>query len=366
MSGTVLKEQLDAVKAGDAEGLARLLASASEAPHARLLLTSMAQPDLRIIEILLEAGADPNGAWRGYRPLHALIQERASDGADDLDTRLACMDLLLAKGAEPELPAAFPPATAVLIAAFTGIRAFVDKLLAAGAQDDAFVACALGDAARLKRELKKTPPLPIARTPAGLTLLHCCVASRLGKHQRTVEKGLLACIDVLLEAGADPNAMVKSWSETVDVAYFACRSGWRPALEKLLKAGANASAALRSAAWNEDPELLDVTIEHGGRIDEALDEGRPVLNELVRWGQVRPALNLLERGASPNLQDPRGWTALHQAASRGNRRLIEALLEAEADPKMKDADGMTALDIAKKMRRKASIEALEGARSLPG
>jgi hypothetical protein len=36
------------------------------------------------------------------------------------------------------------------------------------------------------------------------------------------------------------------------------------------------------------------------------------LNNLVRWGQIRQSLWLLERHANPNLADERGWTAVHR------------------------------------------------------
>ena len=72
--------------------------------------------------------------------------------------------------------------------------------------------------------------------------------------------------------------------------------------------------------------------------------------KLVRWGQVRAALWLLRRGADPNLPDGRGWTAVHQAASRGNGRMLKALLDAGGDPLRQDRFGMTPNDVARSKR----------------
>ena len=64
-----------------------------------------------------------------------------------------------------------------------------------------------------------------------------------------------------------------------------------------------------------------------------------------RWGQFDSARWLLARGASPNVPDERGWTALHQAASRGNERMLRELLAAGGDPRKKDAEGVTPFEI---------------------
>jgi ankyrin repeat protein len=42
-----------------------------------------------------------------------------------------------------------------------------------------------------------------------------------------------------------------------------------------------------------------------------------------------------------------GWTALHQAASRGNIKMVEDLIKAGADIARKDAAGAVPADIAR-------------------
>jgi ankyrin repeat protein len=60
---------------------------------------------------------------------------------------------------------------------------------------------------------------------------------------------------------------------------------------------------------------------------------------------------LLAKGASPNVPDERGWTAVHQAVSRGNVRMIEAVMAAGGDGGRPDREGKTPRDLARAHRR---------------
>ncbi len=102
-------------------------------------------------------------------------------------------------------------------------------------------------------------------------------------------------------------------------------------------------------------------MRHGAKLDAARDEGKPVLNQMVRWGRVAHALWLIEKGASPNLADDRGWTALHQAAARGNESLVKALLQAGGDAARRSKDGKMPMDIAKETGKAAAVELLSAA-----
>jgi ankyrin repeat protein len=83
-----------------------------------------------------------------------------------------------------------------------------------------------------------------------------------------------------------------------------------------------------------------------------------LLSDLIRWGQFEAALWLLPRQHNLTVADERGWTALHQAASRGNLRMVEALITAGADPHRRDAKGATPLDIALAARKTKIVAAL--------
>jgi ankyrin repeat protein len=129
--------------------------------------------------------------------------------------------------------------------------------------------------------------------------------------------------------------------------------------ELLLARGADATAALPSAVWSAHDTLGAIALEHGASVDRALHEQKPLLNDLIRWGQVEPALWLLQHGASPNVADERGWTAVHQAASRGNARMLRAVLASRGDKRRADHIGLTPLDVAREAKKKVSIELLE-------
>ena len=155
-----------------------------------------------------------------------------------------------------------------------------------------------------------------------MTALHCCCASRMKS------KRLLLIAKMLLDNGADPKALCRGWNHDLDASYFAAGSGQVETFELLLEHGSDADAALVHALWQKNSILRDIALRHGADIHRARDEGRPLLNQMIRWGRVTEALWLLEHGADPNLADARGWTAVHQAKSRGNKKMLEAVLRA--------------------------------------
>jgi ankyrin repeat protein len=53
-----------------------------------------------------------------------------------------------------------------------------------------------------------------------------------------------------------------------------------------------------------------------------------------------------ERVAYVNLQDDRGWTALHYGANNGHEDIVALLMEHGADVAIVDKDGHTARDLA--------------------
>jgi ankyrin repeat protein len=63
---------------------------------------------------------------------------------------------------------------------------------------------------------------------------------------------------------------------------------------------------------------------------------------------------LLEAGADPNAKSPDGTTLLHQAARLGNLEMIRALAKAKVDFSQKNDDGFTALDVAEGRRKEGA------------
>jgi uncharacterized protein len=329
---------IEALRSGD---LKRVQAALHGDPRAarqpRAICVAAGQAFLAAIKALVEGGADLNASWRGYRPLHGLIQTEPHEaGATPPRERLRCLDWMLKHGADPEQTGAWPPARAVIVAAFSGQAAYVDRLRRDG---DPFAAAALADQKLLERTIRKRLDFARERDAGGLTALQCAAGSRMpGPHLKTVQ--------ALIDAGADVRAKTKSWSHDIDAVYLAASAKKADVFEFLLSSGADATQALTPALWNGNEELAGLALAHGAVPDAAVADGQPLLNNLIRWGAFRQALWILKQGASPNIADERGWTAVHQAASRGNERMLKAVLEAGGDPARRDKEGCTPRDRA--------------------
>jgi ankyrin repeat protein len=363
MPKTDYKALIQPLRDGDLPTLQRLLRAHPDAARSPAVICEAGRTgSLLALQLLHRYGADLNASFRGYRPLHSLIQETPHGSHDrtngDLDNRAATLKWMLANGADPEQLAAWPAMRALIAAAFVGEPRFIDELRKAGAKIDGFAAAALADLPRVSRSLEKDPAFATARDPGGLTALHCCVGSGMARANKKAPESLLAIANRLIDSGADVNATVRSWSRDVDVVYFAAHAQKRPLFELLLASGASPASALRSAVWNGRLELAEVALQCGAELDRAVDEGKPLLNQMIRWGQVKQALWMLGQGASPNLADENGWTAVHQAASRGNERLMQAVLEAGGDPSRGDKDGDTPLDVARARLRPKLVKLL--------
>jgi len=354
------KAMIAALRARDLTKLKKLLRAWPKKPlPAGVIVEAGRLGYLDALKLLAGFGADWNSTARGYRALHALIQEKPHhQGTSRLPERLACLRWLLKNGADPEQPGAWPPARAILVAAFVGQQQFVDALREGGAKVDGFSGAALGDLHGVQQTLTRDRSFARARDNGGLTALQCCAASRMGKAHAAARDALQNIAALLLDAGADPNAKTKSWGHDVDACYFACNSGQAALFELLLKRGADANAALPSAAWQKTPEMAAIALRHGADPNESCDGDRPLLNNLIRWGQFAPAAWLLEHGASPNVADGNGWTAMHQAASRGNEKMMRALLRHGGDATVRDGKGFTPLKIAFLARRPKLVSLL--------
>lgn len=331
-------------------------ADPAKARHPRAVVEAGRLAFQKAFELLKKNGADLNAIFRGYRPLHSLLQEDAHKPAGKPSPeRLACLDWLLANGADPEQLGAWPAARAIVIAAFVGEPEFAKRLKKAGAKIDGFAGAALGDRKLVEKALQKDAGFAQARDHGGLTALQCAAGSRY-PGAKTLEIARM-----LLDAGADLRAKTESWRHEVDALYFAASSKNRAVYELFLDRGANPTDALTHALWGPGEAFAEAAMAHGAEPDRATADGKPLLNHLIQWGQIKPALWLLGRGASPNIADSKqGWTAAHQAASRGNERMMRAVIQAGADLRRRDKQGYTPLVIAQTSGR-AKLVALMSA-----
>lgn len=336
-----IKEAIQALREGKLDALRAVIQAEPEvALQGRLVVAAAGRALQPALALLKEAGADMNASWRNYRALHALLQEEPHAAAGKpAPARLACLQWLLANGADPEQLGAWPSARAIIVAAFVGSPEYVQVLRKGGARIDGFAGATLGDRKLVEHTLRTRPDFARDRDHGGLTALQCAAGSRMP------QAGTLEIARLLIDAGAPVRALTRSWAHDVNAAYFAAGAKNKAMFDLLLASGADATDALSHAVWAGAYELAASALHHGAAIDQATTNGKPLLNDLIRWGQIPGMTWMLERAASPNVPDERGWTAVHQAASRGNLRMLRAVLDAGGDPKKRDRDGRTPRDV---------------------
>lgn len=247
---------------GDADAVRRLLelglpVDAIDNQGCSALLRAAGGGHRATVDLLLARGADPgHAAHSGATPLSAAVSMRQTE----------IVDGLLAAGAELEqrLPG---DVTVLMLSAALGLPDLSARLLSAGANVHA------SDA-------------------QGLVPLHCAALYGFTARERP---RLLALIDTLLLAGAEPDA--------------AAAGGVTPLL---LLLGARAEPG---TACDEDTLLV------------ALDR-------------------LLDEDVSLDAQDPRGFGPLHLAALHGLLRVTQRLLRAGSEPDLRDALNRTPREIA--------------------
>jgi len=312
------------------------------------------------VELLLTAGADPNGlvpSHEKYRPLHRAIEHR---GVPRTDGHREAVRLLLGAGASLTLRATWMDLTPLAVAAMAGETEMVPLLLARRIPPDIFHAAILADARVLKALLKKKPALATARDVNHMTVLH--YAALCGLPNREAEMRELT--HTLLDAGADGDAResIGPYPAT-PVLHFAAWKNY-PLADVLLSRGCNPNFGFGNCLWKPPGAMAELFLSHGADVNAREPSGQPLLNSRIHWNLPSVALWLLKNGADPNATDAEGNTALHEAARRGiNPEVVRTLLARGARLKTKNRNGQTALDLARAKNRTKLLPLLEGVHS---
>ena len=155
-------------------------------------------------------------------------------------------------------------------------------------------------------------------------------------------------VDVLLQAGADPNTVSQRGQAILVSAAF---KGAPETVALLIEAGADVNtgvgrwSALSASMAREDMEIAQILIDAGAAVDQP-----GLLYYAVSNGSEMALRFILEAGADPRLDNERGHaTGLHGFARSvgsvrdGDAAMLEALLDAGADFSALDSDGHSPL-----------------------
>lgn len=348
-----------------AAGLPRILdlllsrgADPKKAPGIMELATSINNIDS--VRVLLRAGVDPNAKKDGiYTPLCSSIRDNRSD----------IFELLLANGADPNVPSAEYPTFKCV----THYRTqYLAPLVAAGADLNSpkgiletAVQCKNIEALYWLLDTGKVSPND--KTPrTGATPL----TTAIRENQANL-------VDLLLSRGADPNVRGENWPVCMAVHQPAILKRLLPALAEprafkgvmemavvanqlesiklLLKAGVSVEdrnggvfSPLTTAIREDRKEIVHFLLEEAGADVNAPGEHLPIVKALRRLHGADTEIVelLLKHGADPN-KIYRGHNAYIQAIENGDPDILKILIDkAGVDFNVKDDSGMTIIEIA--------------------
>ena len=341
----------------------------------------------RMVDLLLEAGADPKAAPAG----EPVLMTAARTGNVD------AVKALLGRGAEVNTPEPLRGQTALMWAAIENHPAVVRHLLENGADVHArskagstslMFAAREGhlETARILVEsgadvnqampngatvlmlaidnlrypvaafLLEKRANPNAINKQGEAALHAAVRGRAPTRRRRPVDELQSAdlLQRLLVNGANPNTRTPQAPRITD---DKVASSLRPAIDNVVNLGGATPFLL--AAQAADVKAMRILLEHGADPSIATYENTTTLMIAAGVGfvegreKVRPesealaAVKMLaEAGVDVNAVNARGQTALHGAVYRAGNTIIEFLLKAGARTDVQDELGRTALKLA--------------------
>ncbi|CAK6435081.1 unnamed protein product [Pipistrellus nathusii] len=152
-------------------------------------------------------------------------------------------------------------------------------------------------------------------------------------------RGHWKIVQILLEAGADPNAT--TLEETTPL-FLAVENGRMDVLRLLLRYGANVNGshsmcgwnALHQASFQENTEIIKLLLKRGASKECQDDFGITPLFVAAQYGKLESLSILISSGANVNCQALDKATPLFIAAQEGHTECVELLLSSGADPNL--------------------------------
>lgn len=298
------------VKAIEAKNLAKVrkvlakhsnLVNVADAYGTTPLMLAISEDSQDIVQLLLEAGAQPNQPDRFGRTVLMRLPE-------DATPELA--QLLLLYGANVNYRRPDDQATTLMLAVQYAKPNVIKVLLQAGAELNAY-------------------------DDEGKTALMRAAA---WKNWEVVK--------LLLESGGNLNTRDDAGHAALE---YAARTGDITSVKMLVEAGAdatsvdeNGNAAWQLTPYDAAPEMIDFWLTAKVDLEHRNDEGQTWLHLLVT-SKAEYVQALLQAGADINARDNHGATPLMLASSRNGLTTVQVLLEAGADLTLRDNNGKTAL-----------------------
>ena len=304
-----------------------------------ILHGAAADGNVQIVQLLLEAGIDPD----------TTRIERDEDDATSTSDDETEEEVARIHGTRYcDFVTYVPGLTALHLAAFYGRSEVMKLLLEAGADKDAaqrngmtalHAAAFHGDTDVVKLLLKAGADKD-AVNAFGMTALKLAA----GKAHSEVVK-------LLLQACADKDA-VNDFGMTA--LHSAARKGHSEVVKLLLEAGADKDAAQRNgmtalhvaATFHGDTDVVKLLLKAGADKDAINAFGMTALNLAAGKGHSEVVKLLLQAGADKDAVNGSGMTALHSAARKGHSEVVNLLLEAGADKDVRDMFDNLPLDLA--------------------
>jgi ankyrin repeat protein len=161
-------------------------------------------------------------------------------------------------------------------------------------------------------------------------------------------RGDLTKVRRIIEAGSGEINAADIFGNTALI--YAAMAGHADVIEFLLRSSADAKIRNKSGQ-----DCLEVARSRGNHQAVTILCGAELLL-LIRDGDIKRAVELLDAGLDANVQAIGGWTPLMVAALENRLEMVEVLLERGAQASVKNAQGLTAEMIAERKGHKGVAE----------
>ncbi|XP_021455674.2 ankyrin repeat and SOCS box protein 2 isoform X1 [Oncorhynchus mykiss] len=165
-----------------------------------------------------------------------------------------------------------------------------------------------------------------------------------------VESEKVACVEALLEMGADPDLANK---ERESPLYKGCEMNNAEIVAMLLNHGAMVNkystqgwTALLEAVSRNNVEICEMLVRSGAKLNPTDMYGITPLSTAAQNGHVETLQFLIKHGADVNSEASDGSTALYEAAKNGHEDIVEILLSQKAVANKVGKKGLLPLHIA--------------------